>query len=230
MKVRKIFLVFMSSLLLCGCEFLDNFFNNNTQEAEQGDIPPSQDDAKDSEIPNDKIGEFYGGLVNDNIHIGYEFRASFEEIKKPTLGQGEVKIYSFNDFHGAVLETDDEPGLKAFATFYKEKSKKDNTLIFDQGDTWQGSLESNYGNGAIVQDVFNYAGVSLRTVGNHDFDWGLDQLEKTINRKLGDDYIPCLAANVYDFKDGITGTTQQNQYGKEYATFTLENGIKVGVV
>ena len=256
MNKRKILLPFilMLSLTLSGCNLssatdkIFSFFNNNeeTQEnvtdgtkgdnqgenQEQGEETGEEDEEEtvDYEIPKDKVGEFYGGLVNDNIHVGYEFSASLEAIKKPKSGEGEVKIYSFNDFHGAVLENDQEAGLKAFASYYKEKSVEDNTLIFDQGDTWQGSLESNSSYGGIVQDVFNYAGVSLRTVGNHDFDWGLDHLEETINRKLGDDYTPCLAANVYDYANGVTGTTQQSQYGKEYATFILENGIKVGVV
>lgn len=231
MKFKNIGLLLLSSFLLSGCELLDNFFDDVPQQEEHKETPSSEEsEEKEYEIPTDKVGEFYGGLVNDNVHVGYEFVASLEAIEKPKTGRGEVKIYSFNDFHGAVLQTKQEPGIKAFASYYKEKSQEDNTLIFDQGDTWQGSLESNYCDGAIVQDVFNYAGVSLRTVGNHDFDWGLEQLEETINRKMDGDYIPCLAANVYDFKDGKTGTTQQSQYGKEYATFTLENGIKVGVV
>ena len=232
MKKRKFLLVFVSAFLLSGCQFLDNIlasFNGNQtvnpspNNEEQVEEPPIEED-------DGKIGEFYGGLVDDNVHVGYEFSASKEAIEKPKTGEGRVKIYSFNDFHGAILETDDEPGLKAFASYYKEKSKDPNTLIFDQGDTWQGSLESNYCYGAIIQDVFNYANVSLRTVGNHDFDWGLDHLQETTNRKLNNDYIPALASNVYDYKDGVTGTTQQSQYGKEYATFLLENGIKVGVV
>ena len=245
MKRKSFLLLLMSSLLLSGCSFLDGIkktFNNLINKKEdkpsidqdsnnnEEEIEDEEEDV-DYEIPTDKVGEFYGGLVNDNVHVGYEFTASLDPISKPKSGTGEFKIYSFNDFHGAVLETEDEPGLKAFASYYKEKSKEDNTLIFDQGDTWQGTLESNYSYGGIVQDVFNYAGVSLRTVGNHDFDWGLNHLEDTINRKLDDgDYIPCLAANVYDYENGVTGTTQQSQYGKEYATFKLENGIKVGVV
>lgn len=182
------------------------------------------------ETTSKKIGEFYGGVVENNEYTGYEFSKSESEIAKPTTGVGEIKIYAFNDFHGSVVQNDTEPGLKAVGTFFKEKSQQENTLIFDQGDTWQGSLESNYQYGAIVQDVFNYAGVSLRIVGNHDFDWGLSHLENTQNRKIGDDYIPALASNVYDYANGVNGTNQQGQLGKEYATFVLDNGIKIGVV
>ena len=229
--------------LLSGCTFLDKvvaFFKpkeNEQQEEQKEDEEGGQqgggekfDYEEGTKIDFKQVGEFYGGLVQNEKYLGYEFSKSENEIAKPTSGLGEINVYAFNDFHGAVKETTYESGLKAIGSFYKEKSQQQNTLILDQGDTWQGSFESNYEYGAIVQDVFNYAGVSLRTVGNHDFDWGLSHLESTNNRKIGDDYIPTLASNVYDYSDGKNGNIQQNQYGKEYAIFTLDNGIRVGVV
>ena len=186
-------------------------------------------------VEPEKNGQFYGGLVRGDKYTGYEFSKSENEIIKPTSGTGNIDIYSFNDFHGAIVERESgeygkEIGLKRFATLYKDKSQQENTLIIDQGDTWQGSFESNYQHGALIQDVFSYAGVSLRTVGNHDFDWGLSQLESNVERTYNNTYIPCLAANVVDYDGTNNGTTQQSQLGKEYATFVLDNGVKVGVV
>lgn len=229
MKRRFLVLSLISIFALSGCEALDRFFgDNSTSEKDE----KNQTDNNDNGIQNNenKIGEFYGGIVKNEVYTGYEFSKSEKEIEKPKTGIEDIKVYSFNDFHGAVLEKNSEIGLKRLGTFFKEKSKEDNTLILDQGDTWQGSFESNYQYGAIVQDVFNYAGVSARTVGNHDFDWGLNHLKATQSRKLGNDYIPYLGANVYDYENGINGTTQQGDYGKEYATFVLDSGIKVGVV
>ena len=180
--------------------------------------------------PKTKNGEFYGGLVEGGEYTGYEFSKSTEEITKPSTGVGEIKVYAFNDYHGSVIKQGNEAGLKQFGTYFKEKSQEDNSLIFDQGDTWQGSFESNYEYGAIIQDVFTYAGVTARTVGNHDFDWGLSHLESTINRKVDGNYMPCLAANVYDYSNGTNGSVQQSQYGKEYCTYVLDNGIKIGLV
>lgn len=240
MKKKYLFLSLISLFSLTSCELIDAFrdiFNDNTND--NSGTKPSDDGNKDpvdgggdKEPPEEttKVGEFYGGMTVDENYGGYEFSKSTEVIHKPTSGIGTINIYSFNDFHGAVLETESEAGLKLTANFYKQKSQEKNTLILDQGDTWQGSLESNYQYGAIVQDVFNYAGVTLRTVGNHDFDWGLSHLQSTNNRKLEDDYIPVLAGNVYNYSDGHIGETQQSQYGREYATFILDNGVKVGVV
>ena len=230
MKTKNVLIGLIALFALSGCTFLDRFFPHKKETPTDQKDDSSGDGGQSPTEEKKKIGEFYGGVVNNGSYVGYEFSKSNEDIVKPSSGTGEVNIYAFNDFHGAVLETNDEVGLKRLGTFYKEKSQERNTLILDQGDTWQGSFESNYKHGAIVQDVFNYAGVTLRTVGNHDFDWGLKQLEDTNNRKLGDDYIPCLASNVFDYKDGQNGTIQQSKYGKDYATFIIDNGIKVGVV
>ena len=229
MKKKAILLSILSLFILSGCNFVDTirgWFKKKEPTQEQQN---NEDSDPGFIVEPKQVGEFYGGVVIDR-YDGYEFSKSKTAIEKPTEGTGVVNIYAFNDFHGAVKENYGEPGLKAFGSFLKEKSQQQNTLILDQGDTWQGSFESNYEYGAIVQDVFNYAGVSLRTVGNHDFDWGLNHLESTSHRKLGDDYIPALAANVFDYANGYEGTTQQSQFGMEYATFILDNGIKVGIV
>ena len=230
MKKKIALIATISVLSLSGCTFFDKvvgFFKKD----KKIDVVVEEPIARDDETEEKKqIGEFYGGVVNSGKYVGYEFSKSQSDLVRPTSGVGEINIVAFNDFHGSVLEKGYETGLKQLGSYFKTKSKEQNTLILDQGDTWQGSFESNYKYGAIVQDVFNYAGVSLRTLGNHDFDWGLNHLMETNNRKLGDDYIPVLGSNVFDYKDGRNGKLQQSQYGKEYATFVLDNGIKVGIV
>ena len=218
--------IILFSIVLGGCTFFDNPKENiDLNDPDPINILPSD------EIIDEQVGEFYGGIVESDKYIGYEFSSS-KNVVRPSSGLATVDIYAFNDFHGAVLQNLDnnEPGLKLLGSFFKKKSQLPNTLILDQGDTWQGTFESNYNHGAIVQDVFNYSGVSLRTLGNHDFDWGLEQCATINNRKLGDDYIPCLGANIYDYKNGLIGNDQQEKYGKEYATFYLDNGLKIGVV
>lgn len=238
MKKRTLFVSIIALFTLSGCDFIDNILarfkqpqkQEETSENEEQKKEENKEQEQDPPIPKTKIGEFYGGVVEGDTYTGYEFSKSQSDIERPRTGVGELNIYAFNDFHGSIVETEDEVGLKYLATFFKDKSKKQNTLILDQGDTWQGSFESNYQYGSLVQDVFNYAGVSMRTVGNHDFDWGLNKLESIINRKIDDDYIPTLASNVFDYANGVNGHNQQKQYGKEYAIFSMDNGLKVGVV
>ena len=71
-----------------------------------------------------------------------------------------------------------------------------------------------------------------RTIGNHDFDWGIDALKANTNRQYNDYTIPVLAANVYDydFNNKVIGNVHQDDIGGKSISYTLENGIKVGVV
>ena len=193
---------------------------------------PSDINTDDDGDITGKNGNFYGGLVEGTKYSGYEFSKSNKEISKPTAGTGSVTIFGINDFHGAIKSDTNHMGLAKLGSIVKEETSKENTLFFDQGDTWQGSYESNQDYGAIIQDVFTYAGMNLRTVGNHDFDWGIEKLQSTSSRKHSGRYIPSLASNVfnYDWDTKTTGTSQQKNIGKDYVTYVLDNGLKVGVV
>lgn len=148
---------------------------------------------------------------------------------KPVSGTQAISLYAVNDYHGSVSGTFD---LAHFGTFIKQKVSLENTLFLDQGDTWQGSLKSNYNRGRMITDVYNAAGMSSRTVGNHDFDWGQDKIETNKDASYHGYSTPVLAANIYDynFNTHQVGSTQQSHLGQEYTTFTLESGIKVGVI
>lgn len=218
MKKKCLSLLFTTSLLLCGCDFFDRIFHKDPA------------DSNYSQKTGQSFGIFTGELVCGDKYNGFELIKSSSSVERPTSGVGELTIVGFNDFHGAVNETDSEAGLKRLATYFKAESSKENTLVFDQGDTWQGSLESNYEYGYIVQKAFSNSGVALRTIGNHDFDWGTEKLKAICETVDNGFYIPTLGANIYDFKDGKLGNDQQDQFGKDYAIFKVENGLKVGVV
>ena len=145
-----------------------------------------------------------------------------------------LNIYATNDFHGnfTLDETKDDNDLTKFGTYFKERSTEENTLLIDQGDTWHGGYDSNSNYGALVNEVMAYAGFDARTVGNHDFNWGLDVL-KTNTRSSHNGYrVPVLAANIYDydFENKTFGNVQQNEIGQEYVVTVLENGLRVGIV
>ena len=152
---------------------------------------------------------------------------SVEDIK-------EINIVAFNDFHGAIKEDRNEGrlGIEKLGTYLKKKSNEENTLILSQGDDWQGSVYSNYNRGRLVNDVYAYCRVNARTVGNHDFDWGVEPLEENTATGYDGYTTPVLAANVYDydFETKIEGNIQQTSIGVPTVTYTLENGLKVGIV
>ena len=152
-----------------------------------------------------------------------------------------LDIFASNDFHGAIEEkigTDSygndyyELGLAKFGSYFKEQGDNENTLLLDQGDSWQGSIYSNYNYGNLVNDVMNYAGFDARTIGNHDFDWGIDKVAANTARAYNGYNMDVLGANIYDydFETKTFGQNQQSTLGKVGQMYTLENGLKVGVV
>ena len=173
----------------------------------------------------------YGDMEIPLEKIVLTYSCSYDYTEQLT-GVQTVTIYASNDIHGAIQENGDEVGLETYATFFKEKGAQPNTLLLDQGDSWQGSIYSNINYGNLVNDVMIEAGWDVRTVGNHDFDWGTDKLIANTARQYKGKTLTTLAANVYDynFETKTFGTTHQSDIGQKTATFTLENGVKVGVV
>ena len=164
---------------------------------------------------------------------GYKEERTIEKINPSASGT--FTLYTFNDFHGAVNEysSSRHVGLAKFGTYLKNSSKNNDTLIIDSGDTFQGSIESNYNNGNMITDVFNYAHVDVHTLGNHDFDWGLDKIIANKAKKGSDNWsMTNLGANIYDydFDSKAEGNVFQTQLGDKYYIKTLPNSIKVGVV
>lgn len=151
------------------------------------------------------------------------------------LGERSVKIFATNDIHGQVYpespQSGGSVGIGKLMTYIKEH-KDGNTLALDQGDTWQGSVYSNYNYGNLINDVMSYVRYDARTIGNHDFDWGIDKLKANTARSYQGYTLPTLAANVYDFDFAtkVTGTTQQADIGRTSVSYTLANGLKVGIV
>ena len=151
---------------------------------------------------------------------------------KPSSGTTTINIVALNDFHGAVENHNGRMGLLKVGSYLANKSKEANTLILDQGDTWQGSIYSNYNHGKLINDVYAYAHVHARTVGNHDFDWGITKVIENTEKEFLGYKVPVLAANVYDYDytSKVVGEVQQSEIGGTSISYTLKNGLKVGIV
>lgn len=150
----------------------------------------------------------------------------------PDEGKLTVDIYATNDVHGQIEDDSNRMSIATLGTFMKTKGQEDNTLLIDQGDSWQGSIYSNHNRGALVNDVMTEAHYDARTVGNHDFDWGIEPLKANTAREYNDYTIPVLAANVYNynFSTKTEGNVQQSDIGGKTVSYVLENGLKIGIV
>lgn len=171
------------------------------------------------------------------VNITYKtFTTSFDVnvVAKDLSGSYTIDIYATNDMHGIVYEdlsSYARAGLGRTLTYLK-KHNDGNTLLLDQGDTWQGSLYSNENRGALFTDAMNYVQYNSRTIGNHDFDWGVEPLKANKKRSYNGYRTPVLGANIYDynFTTKTVGNEFQTDLAEETVTYTLDNGIKVGIV
>ncbi len=132
-----------------------------------------------------------------------------------------VDFYAINDIHGKFKDSSSQPGVDELTTYLKNCQKTDeHTVFLASGDIWQGSSESNLTEGMIFTDWMNYLGFASMTIGNHEYDWGDDAIQK--NAALAE--FPILAINIYD-----RSTNQPLSYTKPSA-FVDFGGVQIGII
>ncbi len=100
----------------------------------------------------------------------------------------------------------------------KEKGKQ-NVLLFDSGDIIQGTPYFNYFKGEVDFKIMNKMEYSAVTIGNHDFDGGMEVLAQNIKNSN----FPFITSN-YQFKNTII-----DKKTLKYKIFKIKN-IKIGVL
>ena len=135
-----------------------------------------------------------------------------------------ITILHTNDMHSHIhpFSSGKNKGLGGMAQraglikLIREKEK--HVLLFDAGDIFQGTPYFNYYGGELEFKLMSEMKYDAATLGNHDFDNGLDGLK----RQLPHAKFPFLIAN-YDFSN----TTLKDVF-KPYKVFK-KGGIKIGV-
>jgi 2',3'-cyclic-nucleotide 2'-phosphodiesterase (5'-nucleotidase family) len=117
---------------------------------------------------------------------------------------GTRTILHVNDFHGRMEPAPAKPGLAdaptggaaLLAGRIRQERGKDpaGTVLLSAGDMFQGTPASNLFHGAPVLEIMNSLSFDAMTLGNHEFDWGLDVLGKL---RAGASF-PFLSATVVD--------------------------------
>ncbi len=133
-----------------------------------------------------------------------------------------IDIVQVNDFHGA-LKDDGKKNVgaaKLVQAIKEAKTKNPNTIVLSAGDNFNGSAESNLLYGEPVAAMMKEAGFMFSAVGNHEFDWGLDKIDKWESVSG----VPFLAANIYDRK-----TDKPITWADPYKIVEVD-GIKVGII
>ncbi len=84
-----------------------------------------------------------------------------------------------NDAHARIVPADGGMGYAKLATMIKTgRAITDNMLVLDAGDVTHGTNLANVFNGESVIDLLNIIGYDAMAPGNHDFNYGYEQLLK----------------------------------------------------
>lgn len=137
-----------------------------------------------------------------------------------------LNILHTNDVHSRIdpfpMDGSRNQGLggaaKRAALISKLRKENENLLLFDCGDVFQGTPYFNFFEGELEMKLMSEMNYDAGTMGNHDFDMGIDGFE----RQLKHANFPFIVSN-YNFAD----TVLNNRVDK-YKIF--ESGdIKIGV-
>ncbi len=145
------------------------------------------------------------------------------------LGKGKAKrltILHTNDTHSNIdpfpANHAKYPGMggvsKRHAMIQQIRSEEEHVLLLDAGDIFQGTPYFNKYGGVLEMKLMSKMGYDVATMGNHDFDAGL---EGFLNAKAYSNF-PFVCAN-YDFSSTVlNGHTQQH-------VIIEKGGLKIGI-
>lgn len=171
----------------------------------------------------------------------------FDDSLPPTM---QLRILETTDLHAHLMDysyTREEPtvefGLVRTASLIREARREvQNSLLFDNGDLIQGNALADYvanvrglmlGEPHPVYQAMNLLKYDAATVGNHEFNYGLDFLEDTLEEAN----FPYVNANIYvdDHNNvEIDDLNYYNPYTILKRTMIDSNGkkhkLKIGVI
>ena len=137
-----------------------------------------------------------------------------------------LTILHTNDWHSRIEPFPEDGGrnagrggaLRRLQLIEQVRAAEPNVLLLDSGDIFQGTPYFNFFAGELEMKLMTKMGYDAATIGNHDFDGGMENLATQMRHAN----FPMLSAN-YDFsKTPMAGKTER------YRIFD-KGGIKVGV-
>ncbi|MEX0273796.1 MAG: bifunctional UDP-sugar hydrolase/5'-nucleotidase [Flavobacteriaceae bacterium] len=140
--------------------------------------------------------------------------------------KGHITILHTNDVHSHIdpfptthHRYADQGGLARRATVVQRiRHENPNTLLFDAGDIFQGTPYFNFYGGALEFKLMSMLRYDAATIGNHDFDNGIEGLLAQLPHAK----FQLLSAN-YDFSN-----TVMDGHVKPYNLY-VRDGIRIGV-
>ena len=149
-------------------------------------------------------------------------------VSLKSMAQVTLTICHTNDTHSTILPMDtslankERAGWGGFvrriALLQRERTTDPDLLYFDSGDFSQGSPYYSFFKGEVEVGLMNRMRVDATTIGNHEFDFGLDNLARLL--KMAN--FPVISSN-YDF----SGTVLKDMV-KQYVVMERKD-VRIGV-
>lgn len=167
-------------------------------------------------------------MVNVGVFLLPFILFTFMPLEASAKKNKQLVILHTNDTHSQILPVNTQlPDtmkagrggfLRRIAMLKEERKKNPNLLYFDSGDFFQGSAYFTMFKGEVEVGLMNLMGIDAATIGNHEFDNGLENMAAVFRKAK----FPIVCAN-YDF----TGTPVAGLV-KPYVIIKRE-GVKIGV-
>ena len=157
------------------------------------------------------LGVFVGcGDAGDDYTDAVATSAVTEEVNYVA---DDIAILYTNDVHTYI---DGPLSYDVIAAIKEEFAERyAGVLLVDAGDHIQGTAYGSMNDGATIIEMMNAAGYDVATLGNHEFDYGMDGCMAAIEWAA----YPYVSANFYHEKNGVKGECVL----EPYVTFTVGN-------
>jgi len=138
----------------------------------------------------------------------------------------QITILHTNDVHSHIQPFEKDhaqyPGMGGVARRYtlieEIRRENPNTLLLDAGDIFQGTPYFNFYGGELEFKLMSKLGYDAATIGNHDFDNGIDGLYAQLPHANF-----CFVSSNYDFSNTILDGHIEPYH------FFIRDGIRIGV-
>jgi 2',3'-cyclic-nucleotide 2'-phosphodiesterase (5'-nucleotidase family) len=152
-----------------------------------------------------------------------------------------LSIVGTTDLHGRAFPGDELGGLPQLGGYLRNlraarAADGGAVLLLDAGDTFQGGIESNLSEGALIVDAYNTLGYDALAIGNHEFEYGsLDtasandkpsDMRGALKAAAARARFPFLAANLIDKTTGRPVTWPNVRP----STIVDTAGLRVGIL
>jgi 2',3'-cyclic-nucleotide 2'-phosphodiesterase (5'-nucleotidase family) len=153
-----------------------------------------------------------------------------------------ISIVGTSDLHGYFMERNGRGGIELFAGYVNNlraarAADGGGVVLLDAGDAFQGGVESDLSEGAVVVDAYNALGYAALAIGNHEFDFGSADrpgarqdphadMQGALKARARQARFPFLAANLLDDRSG-----RVVDWPNVHPSTMIEvGGLKVGII